>query len=110
MVRGGLSEASDGLGGEFDFPGGDSLLGMPKSLCDSEIEWEATAACQMASTLLACLRWRVAERGWGRPLTPSMCLFLSAPENQEQSQQSQGPSAGEDGQDAAQGRATHGDF
>lgn len=54
-----------GLGGEFDFPGGDSLLGMPKSLCDSEIEWEATAACQMASTLLACLRWRVAERGWG---------------------------------------------
>lgn len=65
MVRGGLRKPVNSLGGEFDFPEGGSLLGIPESLCDSMMEWEATTVCQIAGVLLACLRWRVAEWGWG---------------------------------------------
>lgn len=39
------------LGKESNFPEGGSLLGTPKSSCDSKIEWEVSTACQIASEL-----------------------------------------------------------
>lgn len=57
-------EAVSGLGGELNFPEEGSLLGIPKSLCDSIIKWEAMTACQIGSVSLARLRWWGGEQGW----------------------------------------------
>lgn len=42
-------EPVNGLGKELNFPEEGSLLGIPESLCDNIIKWEATTACQIGA-------------------------------------------------------------